>query len=412
MSGTVQMEQWRRLQPLLLEVIEKNPFQRQRFEAIGGCPVSLEDYVARVPLCLKSQLSADQTTWGPYGTNLTEPLERYVHFCQTSGTTARPLAVLDTAESWEWLLENWQRGYAMAGVRPGMSAYFAFSFGPFLGFWTAFEAGKRMGLRCLPGGGLGSVARLHALLHYQAEVLCCTPTYALHLAGVARAEGVSLEGSAVRRILVAGEPGGSLPAVREQLALAWPGAQVIDHYGMTEVGPVAFAEQGRPDALRVLEERYFAEVLDPQTARPVAEGEIGELVLTPLGRAAWPLFRYRTGDLVRVGRRNGALELLGGILGRADDMIIVRGVNLYPGAVEQVVRSLPDILEYRVRVERRGVMAEVAVEMESGGAVGAALELEKAFEKAFSLRIPVAEVPAGTLPRFELKAGRWVVACA
>lgn len=410
MSESVQLEQWRSLQLILAEVSERNPFQRRRFKQIGGCPESLEDFVGRVPLSFKRELSEDQLAAAPYGSNLTYPVERYVHFCQTSGTTAKPLAVLDTVESWEWLLDNWQKGYALAGVTPGMSAYFAFSFGPFLGFWTAFEAGKRMGLRCLPGGGLSSVARLQALLHYRTEVLCCTPTYALHLAEVARNEGLSLEHAAVRKILVAGEPGGSLSAVRKQLTAAWPGAEVIDHYGMTEVGPVAFAAQGEPEALRVLEDRYFAEILDPNTGQAVADNELGELVLTPLGRAAWPLFRYRTGDLVRPRRRNGNLELVGGILGRTDDMVIVRGVNLYPSAVEQVVRSLSQIVEYRVRVERPGAMAQVSVEIETASGTQGAADLEKAFEKAFSLRIPVREVGSGTLPRFELKARRWVVA--
>jgi phenylacetate-CoA ligase len=210
----------------------------------------------------------------------------------------------------------------------------------------------------------------------------------------------------VRKIIVAGEPGGSLSAVREQLERVWPLAEVLDHYGMTEVGPVAFAKEGHPQELRVLEERYFAEVLNPQTLHPVAEGEVGELVLTPLGRDAWPLFRYRSGDLVRARRDSGGLVLEGGILGRADDMVIVRGVNLYPGAVEQVVRSLFGTQEYRVVVTSSRGLAEVAIEVEDAGMDGA--RLEAALERAFALRIPVREAAAGSLPRFEMKARRWV----
>ncbi|MEK0444806.1 MAG: hypothetical protein RLZZ399_127, partial [Verrucomicrobiota bacterium] len=236
MSEPLRTLQWRLLRSLLEEAMEKNLFQRSRWDFAPRLPESLEEFVARVPRTQKAELVADQAAYPPFGRNLTFPAAHYPHFCQTSGTTSRPLAVLDTEDSWEWLLGNWQRGYALAGVHPGMTAYFAFSFGPFLGFWTAFEAGKRFGLRCLPGGGLTSVARLHAMLLFGAEVLCCTPTYALHLAEVARAERISLQQSAVRRILVAGEPGGSLPAVRAQLEAAWPGAEVLDHYGMTEVG--------------------------------------------------------------------------------------------------------------------------------------------------------------------------------
>jgi phenylacetate-CoA ligase len=304
-------------------------------------------------------------------------------------------------------LENWRRGYALAGVEPGMIAFFAFSFGPFLGFWTAFEAGLSLGLRCIPGGGLGTLARLSAILEHRVEVLCSTPTYALHLAETARQNGIDLSKSRVRKILVAGEPGGSLPAVRAQLSNAWPQAEVLDHYGMTEVGPVAFAATGASAALRVLEDRYVAEVLD-SSGQPAAEGQTGELILTPLGRSSWPLFRYRTGDLVRPRRSASGLELEGGILGRIDDMVIVRGVNLYPGAVEDVVRRIPEVGEFRVSISGGAGLAEVSVEVEAMQGRGVAAHLEAAFERAFSLRIPVYEVAPGTLPRFELKARRWV----
>jgi phenylacetate-CoA ligase len=177
---------------------------------------------------------------------------------------------------------------------------------------------------------------------------------------------------------------------------------------MTEVGPVAFGISGEPGGLRVLPERYWVEVLDPHSGRPVPSGEVGELILTPLGREDWPLLRYRTGDLVRaVWAPDGAAHFLGGILGRVDDMVIVRGVNLYPGAVEQVVRSIPEIGEYRVNVERVGAMAEVGIEIESPRGEGVCGALERALEVAFALRIPVQRVAEGTLPRFEFKARRW-----
>jgi len=399
---------WDSLRPLLEYAVEHSAFQRARLRPVLEHIHSLESFTRWVPLTKKAALAEDQDQHPPYGSNQTKARPEYLRFCQTSGTTARPLAVWDTPESWNWLLENWCEGYRMAGVTPGMVAFFAFSFGPFLGFWTAFEAGLRMGLRCLPGGGLGTTARLHAILSHQVEVLCCTPTYALHLATTARQTGVDLSQSRVRKILLAGEAGGSLPAVRSQLADAWPGAEIIDHYGMTEVGPVAFGVAGADGGLRVLEDRYFAEVLDA-SGKPVADGETGELVLTPLGRASWPLFRYQTGDIVRPRRTREGLELEGGILGRMDDMVIVRGVNLYPSAVEEVVRKVPQIGEYRVTVRGGAGLAEVSLEVEvCEGACGTAPLLEAAFERAFSLRIPVREVAKGTLPQFEMKARRWV----
>jgi phenylacetate-CoA ligase len=406
---SVRTRQWELLEKQLHIALSRSEFQRRRLEGLSLG--SLEEFRRNAPFTTKSDLAGDQVANLPYGGNRTEPEAHYVRFCQTSGTTARPLAVWDTARDWEWLLEHWCEGYKLAGVGQGMTAFFAFSFGPFLGFWTAFEAGLRMGLRCLPGGGLSTAARLQAMLEHRAEVLCCTPTYALHLAAFARREGIDLAQCAVRKLMVAGEPGGSLPAVRQQLEEAWSGAEVLDHYGMTEVGPVAFAATGEPGRLRVLEERYFVEVIEPDGDNAVEAAGVGELVLTPLGRSGWPLFRYRTGDLVRAVDTEDGLVLEGGILGRIDDMLIVRGVNIYPGALENVVRTVVEVEEYRVRLSNAGGMVQIAVEVESRGASGVALKLELAFERAFSLRIPVREVPLGTLPRFELKARRWVREC-
>ena len=368
----------------LLRGLAGNAFQRTRI-ANGW---------AGVPFTTKAELVADFAAHPPYGSNLTFPRARYTHFCQTSGTTGTPLAILDTPESWDWMLGNWQRIYRESGVLPGDAIYFAFSFGPFLGCWTAFEAAAKYGALCIPGGGLSSIARLRAMSAHRPRVLCCTPTYALHLAEVARKEGIEAR---VEKIIVAGEPGGSIPSVRERISAAWGGAEVLDHYGMTEVGPVAFQKDG---ALHIIEESYFAEVIDPVTLAPQPDGELGELVLTPLGRTAWPLLRYRTGDLVR--RRGCALE--GGILGRVDDMIVVRGVNIYPSAVDAVVCTVPGIAEYRVNVWKRSELTELSVEIESADAAAAA-HLERALTEAFSLRIPVTLVEE--LPRFELKARRW-----
>jgi phenylacetate-CoA ligase len=289
-------------------------------------------------------------------------------------------------------------------------------------------------------------------LEQRVEVLCCTPTYAMHLAASAASQQLDLAAGSVRKIIVAGEPGGSLPGVRRQIEEAWPAAELIDHYGLTEVGPVAFARAGEPGQLVVLEQRYFPEVLHPSTLQPVASGECGELVLTPLGRSAWPIFRYRTGDLVRPRQADLGLVFEGGILGRVDDMVVVRGVNLYPGAVEDVVRSVVGLSEYRVSLSGGAGLVQIELEIEATSAGGTALSppvtastasdissagpppagmpgqsprdshsfvrgresdgpiprLEAAFERAFSLRIPVREVPYGTLPRFELKSRRWV----
>ncbi|MEQ1861154.1 MAG: AMP-binding protein [Chthoniobacteraceae bacterium] len=394
------------LRALLAEILPRNRFVAQRLGEFGELR-DLADFTARVPFTSKADLAADQAAHPPYGSNLTFPIGDYTRFCQTSGTTARPLAILDTNESWQWLLRNWRLRYTAAGVTPGARVYFAFSFGPFLGFWTAFEAAAQHGCLCIPGGGQSSAARLRSMIEHRAEVLLCTPTYALRLAEVARAEGIDLSASSVRTIIVAGEPGGSVPAVRARIRHAWHGAHVVDHYGLTEVGPVAYENPAREGVLHVVEESYFAEVIDPGGTQPVPEGGIGELVLTPLGRSAWPLLRYRTGDLVKWSRDADGLALEGGIIGRADDMVVVRGVNIYPSAIDAVVRTISEIGEYRVEVSRRSEMTELALQIESPDDT-AAPRLARALTAAFTLRIPVTRVAAGTLPQFEMKAKRWV----
>ena len=403
MEAALQLE---RLRALLAEILPRNRFVAHRLGDFGDLR-DLADFTARVPFTHKPELVADQAAHPPYGSNLTFPSAAYTRFCQTSGTTGRPLAILDTNESWQWMLGNWRRIYEAAGVAPGACVYFAFSFGPFLGFWTAFEAAAQHGCLCLPGGGLSSAARVRAIIEHRAEVLCCTPTYALRLIDVAREENIALSAAEVRTIVVAGEPGGSVPAVRARIRAGWNGARVVDHYGMTEVGPVAYEDPRRAGVLRLLEESYFAEVIEPGGIAPVSEGGVGELVLTPLGRHSWPLLRYRTGDLVKWSRDAQGIALEGGIIGRADDMLVVRGVNIYPTAVDAVVRTIPEIGEYRVVVSRRGAMTELEVQIESPDDTAPA-RLERALNQVFSLRIPVTRVAADSLPRFEMKARRWV----
>ena len=410
-----QLEQ---LRSLVAELFPANQFYTNKLNAVGVTfdVESLEDFSRRFPFTTKAELVADQRAHPPFGTNLTYPLERYTRFHQTSGTGGAPLRWLDTPESWDWMLENWEEIYRVAGVGPGDRVYFAFSFGPFIGFWMAFEAAARLGALCIPGGGLGSAGRLRAIIENGATVLCCTPTYAARLAEVAVEENLDLRNARVKRIIVAGEPGGSIPAMRARLAELWPGARVFDHHGMTEVGPVTHECPERPGVLHVMESAYYAEIVDPATGARQKPGTAGELVLTTLGRIGSPLLRYRTGDLVKAdpapcpcGRED--LALTGGILGRTDDMIVVRGVNIFPSAVEEIIRASGEVVEYQVVVSTVQALPELSVRIEPRpGCQEPALAagLEKAFATQFALRVPVTMVPPGTLPRFEMKAQRWV----
>jgi phenylacetate-CoA ligase len=411
-----QLEQ---LRSLVAELFPGNTFYSKKLGAAGITfdVASLADFSRRFPFTTKTELVEDQRAHPPYGTDLTYPLDRYTRFHQTSGTTGLPLRWLDTPESWDWMLESWGEVYRAAGVERTDRIFFAFTFGPFIGFWMAFEAGAKLGALCIPGGGMSSAGRLKAILDNHATVLCCTPTYALHLAEVALTEHIDLRRSSVKKIIVAGEAGGSVPSIRARLERLWHGARVFDHHGMTEVGPVTHECPARPGVLHVIESAYYAEVVNPATGESVPFGETGELVLTTLGRIGSPLLRYRTGDLVNAethpcvcGRSD--LSLIGGILGRADDMLVVRGVNVYPGAVEEIIRSLEDVQEYQVRVSIVQALTELHVQIEPklqcADVPALVSRLEKIFQTQFALRVPVTAMPIGSLPRFEMKAKRWV----
>lgn len=409
----IRRRQWERLSALLQTVLPTNDFHRRR---IGGLEIdSLEDFSAKVPLLTKKDLVADRIAHPPYGTNLTWPVENYTRFCQTSGTTGTPMAWLDSHDDWRGMLACWEEIYDAAGLEPGEDRlFFPFSFGPFLGFWTAFEAATGLGCLVIPGGGMSTRARLRLMLDHRVSVVCCTPTYALHL-GETRQTDPEFAGEkfALRKFIVAGEPGGSVPAIRDRILRAWPGATVFDHHGLTETGPVSWQDPRSPERLCILEEHYFAEILDPQTLREVAPGEQGELILTNLHRLGCPVLRYRTGDLVRkTFAEDGTLAMDGGILSRMDDMICVRGVNIFPSAVDAVLRRFPEITEYQVREVRHGALLdlELSIETEPGTATTSATgpALEAALRDTFQLRMPVTIVPPGTLPRFEFKARRWI----
>jgi phenylacetate-CoA ligase len=415
--GELDRLQRERLGALLREVLPRNRFYLRKLAAAGLSAGDLKEPadLAQLPFTAKDELLADQEAHPPYGEILTYPLERYARFHQTSGTSGRPLRWLDTPESWAWAVGCWESFYRMARVRPHDRLCFAFSFGPFLGFWTAFEAASRLGCLCLPAGGMSSGARLRFLLDNRATVVLCTPTYALHLAEVARQEGLDLPGSDVRALIVAGEPGGSIPSTRQRIEAGW-GARVFDHSGLTECGPVGIECAERPGGLHLLETEYLAEVIDPRTGQGVPPGTEGELVLTNFGRWGSPLLRYRTGDLVREGPApcpcgRALMWLDGGVRGRADDMVVIRGNNFYPGALQTILHRFAEVAEFRVEVDRSAALPALRVEVEprpGAHGPGLAARVDRAIRDELLFRAEVVAVEPGSLPRFEHKARRVV----
>ncbi|HEY3129910.1 MAG TPA: phenylacetate--CoA ligase family protein [Acidobacteriota bacterium] len=402
----IRNSQWERLNRLLAEILPANRFYQRKLGHLS-LPLTWERFHA-LPFTTKMELVCDQETFPPLGAIATYDRDRYVTYHQTSGTTGRPLIVLDTPESWSWWSACWQYVYRGAGVTRSDRIFLAFSFGPFIGFWSALEGARQLGAMTIPGGGMDSKTRLRMIRDAEASVLLSTVTYALHLEEVARLEKISLPDCCVRITIHAGEPGASIPSIRARIENAW-GARCYDHAGATEVGAYGYpceAQQG----LHVNEWEFIAEILDPHNGAPVAHGDIGELVITNLGRPGWPVIRYRTGDLVRAGGRacacgRSTLLLSGGIIGRADDLMIIRGVNVYPSAVEAIVRMF-DVAEFRILRQRRDVMEELLIEVEADDAV--AVRVADALRQGLGIRISTRSVPHGSLPRSELKARRIV----
>ncbi len=404
--------QWERLAALAREVFPANRFVWEKWTAAGIRSAddlrSWEDF-ARLPFTQKSELVADQAERPPFGTNLTYPLERYIRVHQTSGSTGAPIRWLDTQESWDWWARCWAFVLRGAGVTAEDRVFFPFSFGLFVGFWGGFEGARAIGALAIPGGGQDSPTRLTWMEALGATVLVCTPSYALHLAEVARERGLDLAKLPVRIAIHAGEPGAGIPAVRARIEEAW-GAKAFDHSGMTEVGALSF-ECVAQAGLHVNETEFIAEVIDPATGAPALEGE---LVLTNLGRTGSPVFRYRSGDRVRIASEACScgrtfMRLPGGILGRVDDMLIIRGVNVFPSAIEGIVRQFPAVDEFLLEVYKRSEMDEVRLLVEVNGTPAqTAREIQQRLRAELGIRVEVVPVPPRSLPRYELKARRVV----
>lgn len=398
--------QLRRLNGLLELVLPHNKFYADKLAGVK-LPLDSLDELAALPFTFKEELVS-----APHGSefaaNLTYPLDHYVRYHRTSGTHGRPMVVLDTADDWQWWLNVWQFILDAVEMSPSDRVVTAFSFGPFIGFWTAHEACLARGTLVVPSGGMTTLARLELMRACEATVIFSTPSYSLHMAEVAAENQIQLPSLGVKKIIVAGEPGGSVPSVRERIESAWQ-AQVIDHGGASEVGPWGYGDVARR-GMHVIEAEFIAEYLSVESGQPAGEGELSELVLTTLGRAGSPVIRYRTGDLVRpTWKADGPCRFVlleGGVIGRADDMFVVRGVNIFPSSVEQILRSFPEVVEYRVTVERQGELDVLAVEIEDR--LNQPERVVRELQLRLGLRMNVKCATLGSLPRYEGKGKRFV----
>jgi phenylacetate-CoA ligase len=402
----------------------RSPHYRRAFAAAGFDPEQLRglDDLRRIPYLTRDDWMASQAAKPPYGELPAISPEQAIRVHTTSGTTGRtPLRALDTRKDWAWIAEMWAYGLWAAGVRPGDTVYVAFGYGSFIGFWGLHYAAEKIGALVVPGGAQPTGSRVRQIVDFGATVVASTPTYAIRLAQEAAEQGLDLAGGPVRTLILSGEPAGSIPQTKALIERLWD-AKAYDTAGMTEIGTIMIFECGcQPGGTHLIEDHYLEEVVDPDSGEPVPYGERGERVVTSFGRGAIPLLRYRTADLVvrvphsrcRCGRGFDLYE--GGILGRTDDMKLVRGTNVYPRAIEAIVREYPQVVEFQTRLFRDGLRDEIALRVElppdfdDTGWSALAAALHAALAGAHEgLNFLVERAGTGELPRFELKAKRLV----
>lgn len=384
------------------------------YTARGIClaPIRSLDDLHRVPTTCKTDLVDDQSRHPPFGLVHIFPSSHYTRIHQTSGTTGRPLHWLDGEDDWSWWKRCWARVYASAGLGPGDCIFFPCNFNFFVGYWSAFDAASACGIRVLAGGGQDTLVRLQTIERYRPGACIATPSYAYRMAEVADEEGIELAALGVRKLFLMGECGGSVAEVRAQLESRW-GATVYDHYGCTELGAMGYQCGEFEGGFHLNDEEFLLEVLDPQGAALVPDGEVGELVVTNLGRVGSPLIRYRTGDLVRMTREICACgsvqpRCLGGILGRVDDLIVVKGTNIYPSAVTSTVRRFDNVVEFRCVIDRRVTMPRILLQVEvQGETQSVAKSLKAAFKSDLGLTPDVEILTPGALPRSGGKINRF-----
>jgi len=407
-----------KLRSMFKKIYRHNRFYTEKFDSAGIDHETIQNVndMAKIPLTNKEELIKAQQYNPPFGSNATFPESAYSRFHQTSGTTGKPLRVLDTPESWEWWGRCWGFVLTGAGLTENDRLFVPFSFGPFIGFWAALEGARIINTMMIPGGGRDSLERLHLMKELGVTAICCTPTYALRLAEVAQEAEFDLNEIPLRISILSGEPGANVPATKTRVESVW-NFKSYDHAGASEVGAHSFECEIQPNGTHVNESEFIVEVLNPDTLEPVSEGEQGELIITNLGRIGFPVIRYRTGDLVRLnhepckcGRTFPRFE--GGVLGRVDDMVVVRGINVFPSAIENLIRRSDEVEEFRITVSTVKQMGHLSIELDLkkyADPENAKKDVYQQIRNELSLSSEIKVVPHGSLPRFEMKARRFHV---
>jgi phenylacetate-CoA ligase len=405
------------LQRHLRHAWDHSPYYRQAFTVAGVRPEDLRELadLQRFPTLDKTTLRDRQLAVPPLGDIVAVPELEIVYICASSGSTGVPTASPFTAQDFDDWIDYEARQFWSSGLRPSDRYCHALNLSLFVGGPCVLGA-QRLGALSVHAGTLPAERLLTIARQFQVTALWTTPSYAWYLGEVAQKEGIDPRRDlAVQRLFVAGEPGGSIPQTRGRIESLW-GAKVYDYYGLSDIFGSCAGMCEEQDGLHWAEDHIHWEVLEPDGGEPVAAGERGELVLTTLKKAARPMVRFRTGDIVsfttepcRCGRT--AARLLG-VHGRLDDMLIIKGVNLFPSDVEAVVRRIGELNgEYRLVVERVSHLDQLTVEVEPtrpqpGGAEELAERVARQIKASTGVSARVRVLDPGTLPRATHKAKR------
>jgi len=414
--------QLKKFQSIFKWSYDNSPFYHDLYHDAGIEPGDIKtlDDIRKVPKVEKATLRDIQKKEPfPYGTILAVPLEDVTEYRQTSGTTGQPVYHPETWQDWEWSAESWAYALYAYGFRDYDRVFMPFGYSINIAFWAGHYAAEKIGCEVVPGGVLNTEARILKIRELKATALMATPTYVLGMADTARKLGIEpARDLNIKKIAVAGEPGGSIPATRKRMEEAW-GAKVYDQVGATEIGHWGY-ECVAQCGLHINEALHLVEIEDVDTGEAITEpGKRGSMVITTFDRLAHPCIRFDSKDLIEWGSLEKCecgrtFRLVpGGVTGRADDITKVKGVLLAPAAIEEVVRAIPQLSdEYEVEVTKRGDIDNITLKVELLAEYETEIDavrdiLTRELRDKTSLRYDLEFSKYSTLPRYETKAKRF-----
>lgn len=404
--------QFARFKNIFKFAYENSPAYRELYDAHGVSPESLKSMedIRRVPLTDKAFLVKSMGA-GLYGSTLSIPEEKVVFYHQTSGTTSMPVPQPDSLNDWYYNGECWAAALWAHGVRPSDRVMVAFNYNLFIGFWQCHYGCEKLGAEIIPGGGLSTEVKLQKIMELGVTVLATTPSYAFRMAERAAEMGIDIKNSQVRILITSGEPGALIESVKNRLSELW-GAEVYDNIGATEVGSWGFECEAHPGAMHINESNFLPEIIGLEDEEPITEsGKFGRLVLTNFFREGRPCIRFNTNDIAcwaeegcACGRTYRMID--GGIRGRADHILKVKGTFVNPATVEDIVnRHERCSHEYLIIIHpdnnRIVVRAEAAAEVTKSEFAALAKDIAERIHRSTFVRMEVEVVPFGSMERSE-----------